>query len=220
VDGVAIMTSEMDEHLITEFNSRRIPLVFLDTGTPQKLISNIVVDYAAGVDASVEHITSLGHTAIAFIAGPMTLNSARIRRKAFTNSLKRKGIKLERHFIEEGNHRMDGGHQAMARLLNRTPRPTAVLASNDMTAIGALGAIHEHGLRVPDDISVIGFDDIEISAFTQPALTTVRLSRPEIAKVAFRALYDTYQNPTAKGEEFTITPTFIVRNSTGPAPSR
>jgi len=220
VDGVAIMTSEMDEHLIGELNSRHIPLVFLDTGTPQKLISNIVIDYAAGIDASVEHITTLGHTAIAFITGPMTLTSARMRRKAFTQGLKRKGIKLERHFVEEGNHRIDGGHEAMARLLDRNPRPTAVLASNDMTAIGALGAIHERGLRVPEDISVIGFDDIEISAFTQPALTTVRLSRPEIAKLAFRALYDTYKSPTAKGQELTIKPSFIVRNSTGPVPKK
>lgn len=218
VDGVAIMTSEMDEHLIGEFNSRRIPLVFLDTGTPQKLISNIVIDYTAGIDASVEHIASLGHTAIAFITGPMTLTSARMRRKAFTQGLKRKGIKLERHFVEEGNHRIDGGHEAMARLLDRNPRPTAVLASNDMTAIGALGAIRERGLRVPEDISIIGFDDIEISAFTQPALTTVRLSRPEIAKLAFRALYDTYQNPASKGQELTLRPSFIVRNSTGPVP--
>lgn len=220
VDGVAIMTSEMDDHLVDELNSRRIPLVFLDTGTPQKGISNITVDYAAGVDAAVELLSSLGHTNIAFISGPMSLTSARVRRRAYMNSLKRKGLTLDRNLMEEGNHRMDGGQEAMARLLRKGPHPTAVLASNDMTAIGAMGAIFEHGLRIPRDISVIGFDDIEISAFTQPPLTTVRLSRPEIAKMAFHALYNSRESVPAKGSEYTIRPTLVERTSTGPVPEK
>jgi LacI family transcriptional regulator len=92
-----------------------------------------------------------------------------------------------------------------------------VLASNDMTAIGALGAIHESGLRVPGDISIVGFDDIQISAFTMPALTTVRLSRDEIARVAFRALYSVRQDGS-KGAEYTVRPSLIVRQSTGRVP--
>ena len=92
VDGVAIMTSEMDARLITEFQSREIPLVFLDTGKAEALTSNIVVDYAAGVDAAVEHIVSLGHTKIAFISGPMMLRLARVRREAFAGCLERRGI--------------------------------------------------------------------------------------------------------------------------------
>src|SRR6185437_4400872 len=187
VDGVAIMTSEMDEHLITEFSSRKIPLVFLDTGTVQKGISNIAIDYAAGIDEAVTHLREFGHEEIGFISGPPNLTSARVRRKAFLASMKRKGLSPGKELIEEGNHRMDGGYAAMARLLRKQNRPTAVLASNDMSAIGALGAILEHGLKVPRDISVIGFDDIAMSEYTQPPLTTVRLSRTEIAKLAFRA---------------------------------
>jgi len=114
---------------------------------------------------------------------------------------------------------MDGGHEAMIRLLDKPVRPTAVLTSNDMTAIGAMGAMFERGLKVPDDMSIIGFDDIELNTFSQPGLTTVRVSRQEIAKVAFRALYDLKDNPSAKGAEFTIRPTLIERKSTGPAPS-
>jgi DNA-binding LacI/PurR family transcriptional regulator len=216
VDGVAIMTSEMEDHLVDEMSSRRIPLVFLDTGTPQKGISNIAIDYASGIDAAVAHLSALGHTAIGFISGPMSLTSARVRRRAFANSIKRKSLTLDRNLIEEGNHRMDGGHEAMARLLDKAVRPTAVLTSNDMTAIGAMGAIFERGLKVPQDISLIGFDDIELSAFTQPALTTVRLPRQEIAKVAFRALYNTQQDASSKGSEYTIRPTLIERKSTGP----
>lgn len=214
VDGVAVMTSEMDEHLITELESRDIPLVFLDTGAARKLASNIVVDYAAGLDSAVEHIAALGHTAIAFISGPMNLASACIRREAFIACLRRKGMVTD--LLEQANHRVDGGHDAMARLLDRKRRPTAVLASNDMTAIGALGAIHERGLSVPDDISLVGFDDIQISSFTQPALTTVRLSREQIAQMAFRALYSIRQEGS-EGAEYSIRPTLVVRGSTGPA---
>jgi LacI family transcriptional regulator len=214
VDGVAIMTSEMEERLITEFESREIPLVFLDTGHVRALASNIVVDYAAGVEAAVEHVAALGHTEIAFIAGPGTLRSARIRREAFAQCLERRGMRAGP--VEEGNHQVDGGHEAMARLLDGPQRVTAVLASNDMTAIGALGAIHERGLRVPEEISIVGFDDIAISAFTQPALTTVKLSREEIARLAFRALYASRDG--GKGGEFTVQPTMVVRRSTGPAP--
>lgn len=217
VDGVAVMTSEMDEHLITEFQDRDIPLVFLDTGTAQGFTSNILVDYAAGVDAAVEHIVSLGHREIAFIAGPSLLRSARIRREAFVRSMERNGIADA--LMEEGNHQVDGGHDAMKRMLRGKVRPTAVLASNDMTAIGALGAIHERGLRVPDDISIVGFDDIQISAFTMPALTTVRLSRDEIARVAFRALYSIRQDG-GKGAEYSVQPSLVVRQSTGPSPGQ
>jgi DNA-binding LacI/PurR family transcriptional regulator len=166
VDGVAILTSEMEAHLIDEFSSRSIPMVFLDMGVPSEGISNIVLDYAAGVDAAVQHLSDLGHSDIGFISGPMTLTSARIRREAFIASLKRKRIRLNPAFIEAGDHRMGGGHDAMARLLSRPSRPTAILASNDMTAIGAMGAIFEQGLSVPEDLSVIGFDDIDLSAYT------------------------------------------------------
>lgn len=215
VDGVAILTSEMDAHLIDEFSSRRIPLVFLDTATPGEGISNIVLDYAAGVDAAVQHLSDLGHTDIGFISGPMDLTSARVRRQAFVASLKRKRIRLDPALIEAGDHRMGGGHDAMARLLARAHRPTAILASNDMTAIGAMGAIFEQGLSVPEDISVIGFDDIDLSAFTQPPLTTIRVSRPDIARTAFRALFHPHQQAPPKGAEFIIHPTLIERKSTG-----
>jgi len=219
VDGVAIMTSEMEEHLVDELSSRKIPLVFLDTGKPQKGISNIAIDYAAGIDAAVEHLRGFGHTLIGFISGPMDLTSARVRRKAFIESMKRKGLKPEKDLIEEGNHRMDGGHEAMARLLGKDIRPTAVLTSNDMTAIGAMGAIYEKGLKIPRDISIVGFDDIAMSAFTQPALTTVRLSRAEIARLALRALNDIQNSATGQGVEYSIQPTLVERKSTGPAPA-
>jgi len=221
VDGVAIMTSEMDERLVDVFSRRHIPLVFLDAGAPALGVSCVRIDYSAGIDAAVHHLIELGHKRIAFISGPMRLASARMRYKAFMQSTARDRLDANPKLIQEGNHRVDGGHEAMKRILNSRGRPTAVMASNDLTAIGAMGAIAEAGLRVPEDISVIGYDDIQLSAFTMPPLTTLSLPRSEIANAAFRALLNTQHVGAKKpvqGEEHTVTPTFVHRKSTGPAP--
>lgn len=216
VDGVAIMTSEMEDHLIDELRGRKIPLVFLDMGQVELGISNVAVDYPAGIDAGVEYLRGLGHEEIAFISGPMNLVPAQVRYKGFIKSMKRQGLKVDKNMIVEGNHRMDGGHEGMTKLLKNKRRPTAVITSNDVTAIGAMGAIYEHGLKIPRDVSVIGFDDIAMSAFTQPALTTVRLPRDEVARAAFRALYGTAQVAMEVGTEYRIEPRLVIRQSTGP----
>lgn len=221
VDGVAIMTSEMDDQLIEDFSRRHIPLVFLDTGTASPGISCVRIDYSAGIDAAMNHLIKLGHNRIAFISGPMRLSSARMRYKAFMESTARDHLDDNPKLIEEGNHRVDGGHEAMQRILSSGARPTAVLASNDLTAIGAMGAISEAGLRVPQDISVVGYDDIQLSAFTMPPLTTVSLPRAEIANAAFQALFNTkkfHGTKTILGGDYTVLPTLITRKSTSAAP--
>lgn len=220
VDGVAIMTSEMEESLIQSFSARQIPTVFMDTQTtaPNAVVVN--VDYAAGVRQSLQHLFSLGHKRIAFISGPLKLSSARIRYEAFLEELREHGIEKDDRLIEEGDHRTDGGHEAMKRILARGMKPTAVFASNDLTAIGAMGALHEAGYAVPQDISVVGFDDIQLSAYTSPTLTTLHVPRRELAATAFRSLFRHRDEPLRKRtqphSESVITPRLIVRESTGP----
>ena len=222
VDGVAIMTSEMEDRLIDVFSRRNVPLVFLDTAMTRPGVNAIKVDYAAGVAIAVEHLTKLGHKRLGFISGPLWLASARARQQAFTEGLHAHGLNLDERLSEEGNHRVDGGHAAMQRILASGARPTAIVASNDLTAIGAMGAIHESGLRVPEDISIIGYDDILLSAYTRPSLTTLAISRTEIAATAFRSLFHRSRDPEnvahAAGREYVIRPTFVERCSTGPAP--
>ncbi len=221
VDGVAIMTSEMDDHLIALFRRSRIPVVFLDSGVPGPGISCVRIDYSAGVEMAMSHLTGLGHKRIGFISGPMNLTSARTRFRAFTESSARDHLTASPHLVQEGNHRSDGGYDAMQRLLQAEMRPTAVLCSNDLTAIGALGAINEAGLRVPQDISLIGFDDIKLSAYTTPALTTVRLPYADIAMDSVTALVGSTKVDTASlsdGALYRIEPIFVERKSTGPVP--
>jgi len=217
VDAVAIMTSEMDASLTQQLAHRKIPMVFLDVGTVDDHISNVKIDYSNGISQAVEHLLELGHRRLAFISGPPDLTSARIRSSAFLDAMRKHGVIGDSSWIEAGNHRIDGGFNAMSRIFERRPLPTAVLASNDLTAIGALRAIRKHGLHVPDDISVVGFDDIALAEFTEPPLTTVRLPREEIADRAFDALLTSLADTTRMGVEYMILPQLVVRESTAKA---
>ncbi|WP_158945289.1 LacI family DNA-binding transcriptional regulator [Granulicella sp. S190] len=219
VDGVAIMTSEIDEALIGPFGRRGIPLVFLDGGTPALGVNTISVDYKAGVGLAMRHLRSLGHRRIGFISGPLRLISAQRRLDAFAMGMAVHQPRMKEKWIEEGDHRIEGGKIAMRRMLTSKVLPTAVIASNDLTAIGAIDEIHEKGLRVPEDISVIGFDDIHMSAFTYPALTTISLPRAQIAQIAFQALFESYDGQQIEprtGKNRVIEPTLVIRKSTGP----
>jgi len=217
VEGVAIMTSEMDQPLIDQLVKRKVPSVFLDVGSIHSLMSNIQVDYPTGINQAVEHLLGLGHRRIGFISGPLTLKSARIRRCAFLECLTRTGILEDEALVTEGDHTIDGGLAAMTRLLDTQSPPTAVLTSNDLTAIGALRAVRRRGWMVPEDMSIIGFDDIHFAEFTDPPLTTVALSRRELAEKAIHALIqhiDLQNNGPQHGFEYTVTPVLVVRQST------
>ena len=222
VDGVAIMTSEMDESLVEVFSRRHIPLVFLDAGTLGPGVSSVSIDYAGGVDLAMEHLLELQHRRIAFISGPSRLGAAQARRHAFKKVQHRESLAQEPWLVQEGNHRVDGGREAMLRLLDSGKPPTAVLASNDLTAIGAIGAIHERGLNIPGDISVIGFDNIQLSAYMMPTLSTVNAPRAEVANAAFRALLDARKpgGKLAPGTRHQVKTSLVVRDSTGPIPTK
>ena len=220
VDGVAIMTSEMEDRLIHTFGQRQIPTIFMDTVTAVRGASTVNIDYAGGVTEAMHHLFELGHKDIAFISGPLKLSSARARAEAFQAALQEHGVTIRQGWLQEGDHRVEGGHHAMKRILESGQVPTAVLGSNDLTAIGAMGAIHERGLDVPGDISVVGFDDIELSAYTLPALTTLHVPRRELASTAFRALFRGRDESPAKRtrrRRHVIKTRLIVRQSTGPA---
>jgi LacI family transcriptional regulator len=118
--------------------------------------------------------------------------------------------------MRAGNYRISGGEAAMAELLHDSLRPTAILTANDLTAIGALRAIHHLGLTVPRDFSVIGFDDIELSDILHPPLTTLRLSRQQFAEIFFEALEALREQPHIDGRQYSIKTSLIVRESTGP----
>ena len=214
VDGVAIMTSEMDLGLIKELARRGVPLVFMDVGRVGPRMSHVLIDYAHGIRQAVDHLVQLGHKRVAFIAGPLDLHSARTRRQAFLDGMRAHGIKPDPKLLREGTHTAEGGQQAMAALLKSPKRPTAVLCSNDWTAIGALHAVDAAGLRVPEDISIVGFDDIPLASYTRPPLTSVRMSAGDVGATAFDALFRLIGGERLEGDAYQIPTKLVVRAST------
>jgi DNA-binding LacI/PurR family transcriptional regulator len=214
VDGVAIMTSEMHLGLIKELARRGVPLVFMDVGRVGPRMSHVLVDYAHGIRQAVDHVAHLGHKRIAFITGPLDLHSARTRRQAFLDGLRAHGIKADPKLIREGTHTAEGGQQAMEALVRAAKPPTAVVCSNDWTAIGALHAIDAAGLRVPADISVVGFDDIPLASYTSPPLTSVRMSAGDVGATAFEALFRLIGGDRLEGDVYQVPTKLVVRAST------
>src|ERR1700729_2696800 len=214
-EGVAVMTFGVEKPLLDQFAERNIPLVFVDVGPERPGISLLRVDYHHGIRQGVQHLAALGHRHIAFVSGPRRLHSAQSRIAAFSKSLAECAIVANPAWIVDGDHTMEGGIDAMDRLLKSKPLPTAVVCSNDMTAIGVLHKLYRAGLRVPDDLSVIGFDDIHISEVTIPPLTTVQMSRFELARAAVTALRTHVEQPQDSKREYSIQTDLIVRESTG-----
>jgi LacI family transcriptional regulator len=219
VDGVAIVTFGMEETLFDDLKSRNVPLVFIDVGPPLPRISNIRIDYLHGIRQAVQHVAALKHERIGFISGPLSLKSAVARQRAYSKSMEEIGLAVDPKYLIEGNHTMEGGIAAMGRLLALPRHPTAVLCSNDMTAIGAMRESYDQGIRIPQDLSVIGFDDIRLAQFVTPPLTTVKMSQTEIARLAFNALLMEVQRkaPVPTGSEYTLKTTLVLRDSTAMA---
>jgi LacI family transcriptional regulator, galactose operon repressor len=188
VDGVAILTFGMEESLLKDLRFRKVPLVFVDVGPDVPGVSTIRINYQQGIRQAVQHVAALRHTRIAFISGPLHLKSALARKAAFEESMREIGMESSAQTIVEGDHTMEGGMRALTKLVALRDRPTAIVCSNDMTAIGVMRQAYESGIAVPQDLSVVGFDDIRLAQFTIPPLTTVQMSQSGLAQLAFQAL--------------------------------
>ncbi len=223
VDGAAIMTFGVEDPVLEELSSRNIPMVFVDIAAEdlagkQFGQDTLRVDYRHGMQQAVEHLVDLGHSNIGFLSGPLTQHSATLRRTAFFESMHATGCTPQERFIIEGDHQLEGGMAGMTQLLALPGYPTAVLCSNDLTAIGALRTLHQRGLRVPDHMSVVGFDNIQLAAFLNPALTTVDMSQTEIADAAIAALLARIERHPAPNQppSKSISTSLILRETTAP----
>ena len=215
VDGVAVMTFGVEEELVRKLVEREFPLVFVDAGPDLPNIRVLKVDYAEGIREAVQHLAALGHRRIAFITGPLHMRSSAIRRDAFVKSMAELGVDVPPEHVVEGTHTMEGGMVAMEQLAGLPELPTAVVCSNDMTAIGALHALERTTHSVPKEISVVGFDDIHLAQFMLPPLTTVRMSCKNLAAAAVEALRAGIEpeHPKANLKEWIIPTHLVVRQS-------
>jgi LacI family transcriptional regulator len=216
VEGVAVLTFGMEEFLLEDLKLRNVPLVFADVGVARPHVSNIRIDYLHGIRQAVQHLAAFRHRKIAFISGPLRLKSAEARQQAFLQSMEEIHLDADRKLIVEGDHTIEGGISALGQLLSGPSRPTAVICSNDMTALGVMRKSYEDGISIPRDLSVIGFDDIRLAQFVLPALTTVQMSQAELARLAFHALLAEVQreSPSPEGTEYLLTTHLVLREST------
>jgi LacI family transcriptional regulator len=216
VEGVAVLSFGAEEPVLDQLVHRNVPMVLAEFRPDDPKVSTILLDYSTGIHEAVNHLSALGHTKIAFLAGPHKLHSAITRENDYRAAMVAARLGMEPKWVIECDHTLKGGVVGFGKLWALADRPTAILCSNDMTAIGVLRAAYMQGLHVPQDLSVVGLDDIDFAEFTLPPLTTIRLSRAELARAAFEALRQQAEdagNPKMQ-REFLVSTSLVVRGST------
>jgi LacI family transcriptional regulator len=221
VDGVAVMTFGEEETVLDQLVHRNVPIVLAEFQLDDPKASTILLDYSTGMIAAVSHLHALGHRSIAFLAGPHHLHSAVTRENEFRAAMQTAGLAVQKKWVIECDHTLKGGVAGFAQLQKLSARPTAIVCSNDMTAIGVLRAAYMDGLRVPQDLSVIGLDDIDFDEYTLPPLTSIRLSRTDLARAAFEALRAQIEDPAnpRMTREFLVSTSLVERESTAKPPA-
>jgi LacI family transcriptional regulator len=216
VEGVAVLTFGEEEPVLEQLMHHDVPMVLAEFRLDNPKTSTILLDYSTGIHAAVSHLAQLGHSRIAFLAGPHSLHSAITRENDFRAAMEASGLDIQKKWIIECDHMLKGGVAGFQKLQALVARPSAIVCSNDMTAIGVLRAAYMEGMRVPHDLSVIGLDDIAFAEYTLPPLTTIRLSRADLARAAFEALRQQAEDPInpRMQREFLVSTSLVVRGST------
>jgi DNA-binding LacI/PurR family transcriptional regulator len=207
----------MDPNLMDDLAESKIPVVFYDVGAARRNISNIRVNYQRGIEKVVDYLHDLGHRRMGFISHHSTLGPIDVRQKAFIETVSRYSPPIEWTTAVDADG-LEGGRQAAREMLASGFRPTSIICVNDFMAVGVLRELREQGIQVPSEVSVTGFDNIKLSEFCSPALTTLHIPRELIGRIAFETLIPDPEKPRPAGREIVIDPEFVLRGSTGPAP--
>lgn len=227
VDGLIVLSSGSDSELLDTLRAARMPQVVVDREIDDLAADLVEVNHEAGGSLATRHLLALGHRRIACIAGPQGLSSARQRVQGYRAALADAGLPLgdarqaatDEALVRSGDFTSAGGHAAMLALLppdDRKHWPTAVFASNDLMAIGAVCAAASRGLRIPQDLSVVGFDDIALAAYCNPPLTTIAQPKHETGELAARLLLQRIAEPSRGLQREILQPALQVRQSTSP----
>jgi DNA-binding LacI/PurR family transcriptional regulator len=215
VRGVAIMTSEISVKLVHQLARRRIAVTFLDLAPARKYMSNLRIDYSSGVKQIVQHLYAQGHRRIAFVAGRPGLKSNTVRLEAYETWMR--DLELAPGPIFPGDLRYEGGLAAGLSIAKLSALPTAVVAVNDLTAVGVVKGLLNSGLRVPEDISVTGFDNTRLAEYSNPSITTVDVHRETLGQMAAEALHELSSAEDPQGREYQIGAELVLGGSSGPA---
>jgi len=221
VAGIIVCASRLNSaDLVALHERRQTPMVVINRRLDHPTIPNIIVDFESATYRATRHLLDLNHSAIAYLAGAGNSDASRARRRGIELALGQAGLSLRPEWCPTTFPNVEGGFQAMSALLAQGSgtRPTAVLAYNDVLALGALHAIRIYHLRVPDDISVVGFDDIAMAVHANPPLTTIAQPKQRMGQLAIQLLLQMLRDEPVPGEGYTLVDSpLIVRQSTAPA---
>jgi LacI family transcriptional regulator len=213
VDGLLILSSGGDDALGRMLLDLHLPQVVVDRDIAGIAADRVQVDHRAGARLAVGHLLEAGRDRIACITGPLALSPAVQRREGFLAAMQQARLPVPSAWLPGGEFSSAGGHAAMLQLLRGRRRPSAVFACNDLMAIGALSAAQGAGLRVPQDLAIVGFDDIALAAHTSPPLTTVAQPKAELGQLAARMLIERITQRDQPARTVHLQPVLKVRSS-------
>lgn len=215
VDGL-IFVGTTDRHdLVETLITEGVPVVITDRQLVDLDVDTVLVDNALGALAACRHLVELGHTRIAHAAGHSLTRTGRDRCAGYRMALEEAGLPYDEALVASGDFTLQSGYRVAQILLGRSPRPTAIFAANDLMAMGVLRAVFEAGLSVPDDLSVVGFDDIQLAGLVKPGLTTVRQPAYEMGRTAMNMLLERITGSAMDGgRNHTFQPELVLRGTT------
>lgn len=215
IDGMIIISTGADKDLLRFLQGLPIPTVLLDREIDEVNCDLVETAHLQGGMMATDHLIGLGHRRIACLAGPTDLNSSAQRIEGWRAALDRSGLAAEStNLLWHSDFSSQGGFTTMQSILASPLAPTGVFVCNDLMSIGALSAAHEVGVRVPQDMSLVGFDDIELARFTSPALTTIAQPKQRIGVVAVDMVLERIQGGRVRARQVILQPQLVVRNST------
>lgn len=219
VDGLVLVSQHCDSPEIRQLLDAGTPSVLLQRRSPRYKDDYVGADNREGMLSAIDHLVALGHKRIGLMRGPVQSSTATEKLEAFREAVASRGLDPDPGLIVQGNYLVEGGYQAASRLMDLPKRPTAIIAANDMSAMGVLNAASERGLSIPRDLSLVGWDDVELASFPFIDLTTLHLPKREMGAAAATLLMERiHKKRRVKTKEVILPIELMVRGSTGPAP--
>ncbi len=217
-DGFIVMRTRRHDERIDLLREQQVPFVAFGRVAGHNDFHYVDEDGAGGIRQVVDHLVDLGHSRIAFIAEPTALTKSYNRLQGYKSGLNAHEIAYDPTLIVEANFRQTSGRQSAKQLLDLPDPPTAIIAANDLLALGAMSEAQARGLEVGNDVSITGFDDIMLAEYVHPPLTTVHQPARELGTMVVRMLLQLIQKEPVPKSQVVINPKLVVRQSTGPAP--
>jgi LacI family transcriptional regulator len=214
INGVMLTRVSDESKIVTRIVKSNIPIVVIDRAFEHENVSNVVLDNHRAGCMAAEHFLSLGHRRIACITGPLKISLSRERLKGFQSTLAERGIALPPSHLYEGNFLYQTGLQGVQELREQGATYTALWAMNDLMGFGAMRALYEKGVKVPEDVSVLGMDDLEIAEMVTPPLTTIHYPIKELVERAMELLISQISSREVRSETIVLEPGMTVRRST------